>query len=79
MLAPNTLDGVLDLAAIAPRDIPQSARSMARLSLFDWMVVARAGATQPVAKVVGDYVVEEGGKALFWSTSQSMMARCMTT
>ena len=38
-----------------------AARQMARFSLFDWMIVARAGASQPVSRIVGDYVVGEGG------------------
>ena len=62
MLAPRTLDRLLDLAAIAREDLPSGARAIARLSLFDWFVVARAGAAEPVARIVRDFVAEEGGR-----------------
>jgi 2-methylcitrate dehydratase PrpD len=35
---------------------------MARLSLDDWFAVTRAGASEPVAKIVRGFVADEGGK-----------------
>lgn len=61
MLAPETLSRTLDIAEFPAGDIPAAAREMARFSLFDWIVVARAGAEQPVGRIVSDYVVREGG------------------
>jgi|SRR5580658_8645459 hypothetical protein len=62
MLAPRTLNGLLDIAAIPSESIPASARAMARLSLYDWFTVTRAGENEPVAKIVRGFVADEGGK-----------------
>jgi len=62
MLAPRTLNGLLDIAAIPSDSIPASARAMARLSLYDWFTVTRAGENEPVAKIVRGFVADEGGK-----------------
>jgi 2-methylcitrate dehydratase PrpD len=49
--------------AMLPADaIPDSARRIARFSLFDWMVVGRAGRDQPVARIVREHVLAEGGR-----------------
>lgn len=55
------IDRLLDLAAVAAADVPDSARTMARLSLFDWLVCGLAGADEPVAGIVRDYARSEGG------------------
>jgi 2-methylcitrate dehydratase PrpD len=62
MLAPITMEKLLDLAAMPDGSIPQDARAMARLSLFDWLTVARAAADQPLSRIVRDFVAEEGGR-----------------
>ena len=62
MLAPRTMDGLLDLAALPGKAVRNSAREVARLSLFDWLAVARAGAQEPVAKILRDLVADEAGK-----------------
>ena len=62
MLAPRTLNGLLDIAAIPSDSISASARAMARLSLYDWFTVTRAGENEPVAKIVRGFVADEGGK-----------------
>src|SRR5271166_5250157 len=62
MLAPRTLNGLLDIAATPAAAIPASASAMARLSLYDWFAVARAGENEPVAKIVRGLVAEEGGQ-----------------
>jgi 2-methylcitrate dehydratase PrpD len=60
MLAPNTMDRLLDLAATTA--IPDSARAFARLSLFDWLTVGHAGAREPVADILREFVAAEGGR-----------------
>jgi hypothetical protein len=35
---------------------------MARLSLYDWFTVTRAGENEPVAKIVRGFVADDGGK-----------------
>ena len=56
------LGAILDLAAFPAGDIPASARSMARFSLFDWLVCGRAGVAEPLALILRDYVGAEGGR-----------------
>ncbi len=57
------LPHMLELAAIGPDRLPQDARKMAELSLFDWMAVSLAGADQPLAHIIRDFVAAEGGVA----------------
>ncbi len=56
------LQQTLDLAAMPAGNIPASARSMARFSLFDWLVCGRAGVAEPLAKILRDYAAAEGGR-----------------
>ena len=58
----TTLSRLLDLAALPAAEIPESARTMARFSLFDWMVCGRAGVGEPLARLLRDYVAAEGGR-----------------
>ena len=53
---------LLELAAFPGASLPESARTMARFSLFDWMVVARAGADQPLCRIIREFVESEGGR-----------------
>jgi 2-methylcitrate dehydratase PrpD len=62
MLAPRTMKGLLDIAAVPSASISASAREKARLSLYDWFTVMRAGENEPVAKIVRGFVADEGGK-----------------
>ncbi len=62
MIAPDTLHRLVALAAVDASALPARALQMARFSLFDWMVCARAGADEPVARVVRDLVLDEGGR-----------------
>jgi len=55
---------LIALARMPEAALPESARQIARFSLFDWMVVGRAGRDQPVAKIIRDYVTAEGGNPL---------------
>jgi hypothetical protein len=57
LLAPRTMTGLLDIAAI-PSD---SIRTMARLSHYDWFSVTRAGEDEAVAQIVRGFVADEGG------------------
>lgn len=57
----TTLRHVLDLAALPVAAIPASARTVARLSLFDWMVCGRAGRGEPLATILRDFTAAEGG------------------
>jgi 2-methylcitrate dehydratase PrpD len=60
----SIMEPLIAIAAIEGRQIPASARRMATFSLFDWMVVARAGRNEPVSRIVRSLVTEEGGKAV---------------
>ncbi len=62
MIAPETLHRLVALAAVDASALPARALQMARFSLFDWMVCARAGAEEPVARIVRDMVLDEGGR-----------------
>jgi 2-methylcitrate dehydratase PrpD len=62
MTCDATLPGLLDLATLPASALPQSARAMARLSLFDWLVCCRAGVREPVAEIVRAFVEHEGGR-----------------
>jgi len=62
MGAVSMMDQMIAIAMIDPRQIPDSARRIATFSLFDWMVVARAGRNEPVSRIVTSFVAEEGGK-----------------
>lgn len=44
-------------------DLPDSARRMMALSLFDWFCVAIAGTQEPVSRIIRDLVRSEGGSA----------------
>ena len=58
----TVLAQILDLAALPAADIPATARSMARFSLFDWLVCGRAGVAEPLALILRGYVGGEGGR-----------------
>src|SRR5262249_44839178 len=62
-MSADSMEHLIALAALPATGIPASARQMARCSLFDWMVVARAGRDQPLATIIRGYVSEEGGRA----------------
>jgi 2-methylcitrate dehydratase PrpD len=60
----GVMDRVLAIAAIGREAIPARARRLAEFSLFDWMVVARAGADQPVSAILRGLLEAEGGRAI---------------
>lgn len=56
---------------------PESARAIARCSLLDWAAVGRAGVDEPVARIVRETALADGGRAdahVFGST-QALPAR----
>ena len=55
----SLLPHILDLATLDADRMPQDARKMARLSLFDWMVVSLAGADQPSSDIIRNFVAAE--------------------
>lgn len=58
----SAMDRMLAIAALPREAIPQSARRFAVFSLFDWMVVARAGADQPLSRIIRAFIENEGGR-----------------
>jgi 2-methylcitrate dehydratase PrpD len=61
IMSADSMNQLIALAKLPGAAIPASARQMARFSLFDWMVVARAGQEEPLARIIRDYASEEGG------------------
>ncbi|WP_281968485.1 MmgE/PrpD family protein [Roseovarius nanhaiticus] len=57
------LDTLLDLAALPDGDIPETSMGIARLSLMDWMMCGRAGVPEPVAGILRNLAIAEGGAA----------------
>lgn len=62
MTQPQSMDKMLDIAALPFEALSQNARRMAGFSLFDWMVVARAGADQELSGIIRNFALDEGGK-----------------
>lgn len=57
------MEALLDLTE--RQDLPDSARAMARLSLFDWMVCGLAGVGEPVAAILRAHVAGSGAASVF--------------
>lgn len=55
------IDKLLDLAALPAAALPDSARQMARFSLFDWLVCGLAGVGEPVSAILRAQALDEGG------------------
>ena len=62
MLAEQTMDQVLALAALPGDSLSEAGRALATFSLFDWLAVGKAGSGEPVGAVVRGLVVDEGGQ-----------------
>jgi hypothetical protein len=58
MTAENTMTLFLALGAVPDVSLPQTDRVLAGLSLFDWLVLARAG--EPLSIIIQDFVAHEG-------------------
>lgn len=60
----NISQRIARFAVTTPGDqLPDSALQVVRLSMLDWVAVARAGKDEPVAQIVRSQVNEEGGRA----------------
>jgi hypothetical protein len=57
----TTFDNLVSLARFPASKIPASARTIASFSLFDWIVVGRAGHKEPVSKLITKVLRAEGG------------------
>jgi 2-methylcitrate dehydratase PrpD len=57
------MEALLDLTERS--DLPETARAMAQLSLFDWMVCGLAGVGEPVSAIMRAHVAGEGGASVF--------------
>lgn len=55
------IERIVDLALMPERDLPQAVRDLARLSLLDWLVCARAGTGQPLSAIIRSMIAHEGG------------------
>jgi 2-methylcitrate dehydratase PrpD len=62
MIAEHTMPKLLALAALPGASLSAEGRTLAALSLFDWLVVARAGAGEPVSAIIRGFVADEGGR-----------------
>ncbi|MCF3932420.1 MmgE/PrpD family protein [Acuticoccus sp. M5D2P5] len=60
----TTMHNIVSLAALPAGAISDSARQMARFSLFDWIVAGRTGTDEPASRIVRDMVTEEAGKPI---------------
>ncbi|MBJ3777999.1 MmgE/PrpD family protein [Acuticoccus mangrovi] len=58
------IDHLAALAALPAGALSEAGRRLARFSLFDWIVVARGGAGEPLAAMIRDYVVDEAGRGV---------------
>lgn len=57
----SDMEALLDLALMPERAIAESARRMARFSLFDWIVCGRAGRSEPLSGALCALAAAEGG------------------
>jgi 2-methylcitrate dehydratase PrpD len=58
-----TMNGLLAIAAIERGEIGRKARRFADFSLFDWLLVSRAGTDQRVSVIIRNFIEEAGGKS----------------
>ncbi len=75
--ASATMEKLLDIATLSGDAISEEAKRYARFSLFDWLVVGRAGAQQELSTIVRDMVLAEEGKsqASMFGTPHKVPAR----
>ena len=62
MIANHTMTNILALATLSGESLPRAGRDLASLSLFDWLVVTRAGAGEPLSVIIQKFVAHEGGR-----------------
>ena len=57
----DAFGNLVSLAMLPGSEIPDTAREMARFSLFDWMVVGLAGRNEPLSHIILQLVCDEAG------------------
>jgi 2-methylcitrate dehydratase PrpD len=57
----SSIDHLLDFAETDQAALPEHARRLAVLSLFDWMTVMIAAVEEPVSRIIRTQALEEGG------------------
>ena len=60
----DSMDALLNLAALDAAQLPTASRKLAEFSLFDWMSVAIAGSSQPLCGIVRAQALSEGGSPM---------------
>ncbi|MDC1382267.1 MmgE/PrpD family protein [Candidatus Puniceispirillum sp.] len=73
MALTGLLPHILDLAVVEPSKLPNEARKMAQLSLMDWLSVSLAGANEPLARIVRDFVAADGGMPMATVTGSDFL------
>ncbi len=58
----STIEHLVELAGLPAKTLPASARHYATLSLFDWIMCGRAGASQKLSRIIRAYAEDEAGK-----------------
>ncbi len=58
----DSMSQLLDIAAIDRKSISAEVRRLAKFSLYDWLVVARAGADQRLSQIIRGFVEDESGR-----------------
>ncbi len=57
-----TIEHLIELAGLPAKSLRASARHYATLSMFDWIICGRAGASQRLSKIIRSYAEDEAGK-----------------
>ncbi len=58
----SSIENLIYLARLPAKAITANARHYATLSLFDWIICGRAGASQDVSKIIRTYMSEDAGR-----------------
>ncbi len=58
----SSIENLIRLALLPSKAITANARHYATLSLFDWIICGRAGASQDLSKIIRKYLVEDAGR-----------------
>ena len=57
-----TIEHLIQLAGLPAKSLPPSARHYATLSMFDWIMCGRAGASQKLSRIIRTYAEDEAGR-----------------
>ncbi len=58
----STIENLIQLARLPNKAITANARHYATLSLFDWIICGRAGASEDLSNIIRKYVTEDAGR-----------------